>query len=78
MEITATGSIFLDGRDTGYVVYADGLSTTVIHGRLGAARELPSKQYDLVGRLDAPHPGPLDFERHFRQALKAMEYFDRL
>ena len=77
MEITATGSIFLDGRDTGYVVYADGLSTTVIHEHLGTALELPSKQYDLVGRLDSPHPGPHDFERHFRQALKAGERFNR-
>ena len=30
MKITAAGSIFLDGRDTGYIVKADGLSTTVV------------------------------------------------
>lgn len=75
MTITGTGSILLDGRSTGYVVYQDGESTAVFHYRHGTALAMPARHYDLHGRPESPYPGRHDFERDFRQALKAGEGF---
>ncbi|MBP8306370.1 MAG: hypothetical protein KAY46_03845 [Burkholderiaceae bacterium] len=73
MKITGTGSILLDGRATGYVLVQHGTNTVVFHQRFGTALALPSAHYDLSGRPGSPHPGRHDFERDFRQALKASE-----
>ena len=77
MTITGTGSILLGGRQTGYVVFQDGERTAVFHHRHGTALELPALHYDLHGRPESPYPGRHDFERDFRQALKASEGFAR-